>query len=73
MAILTGMPAGQLSFVLRASTECFPSPSTLARWEFPLPKKCPLYESSTCTAHHVLVQRPDLIYSSRRANHAHAR
>ena len=52
------MPAGQLSFVLRASTECSPSQSILARWGFSLPKKCPLCESSTCTAHHVLNSCP---------------
>ena len=58
LRLLTCMPAGQLSFVLCAITECLPSPSTLARWGFSLSKKCPLCESITCTAHHVLYSCP---------------
>ena len=65
LRLLTGMPAGQLSFVLRASTECLPSPSTLARWGFSLSKKCPLCESSTCTAHHVLNSCPSSLADGR--------
>ena len=64
--LLTGMPAGQLSFVLRASTECLPSPSTLVRWGYSSPlnslsRKCPLCSYNTCTAHHVLSSCPSAL------------
>ena len=63
--LLTGMPAGQLSFVLHASTECLPSPSTLVRWGYSLSRKCPLCSYNTCTAHHVLSSCPSALSDGR--------
>ena len=52
--LLTGMPAGQLSFVLRASCDSLPCPNTLVRWGYSLSKKCPLCNFPVCNVKHVL-------------------
>ena len=63
--LLTGMPAGQISFVLRASLDCLPSPNTLVRWGYSLCKKCPLCNSSTCNAHCILNGCPTALQDGR--------
>ena len=63
--LLTGMPAGQFSFVLLASSDCLPSPNTLVRWGYSLCKKCPLCNSSTCNAHHILSGCPTALQDGR--------
>ena len=45
--IITGLPSGQLSFVLRACSETLPSPSTLAQWKYQLSRKCPLCDAQS--------------------------
>jgi hypothetical protein len=30
--IITGLPSGQLSFIIRAGIDCLPTPMTLCRW-----------------------------------------
>ena len=52
--IITGLPSGQLSFVLRACSETLPSPSTLARWKYQLSRKCPLCDAPVCNVKHIL-------------------
>ena len=48
------MPEGHLFFVLRASCNCLPSPSSLARWGYSPSKKCPLCNFPHCNAQHIL-------------------
>ena len=52
--LLIGMPASQLSFVLRASCDSLPCPNTLVRWGYSLSKKCPLCNFPVCNVKHVL-------------------
>ena len=52
--LLTGMPAGQLSFVIRASCDCLPIPSSLVRWGYSLSHSCPLCNGPHFNVHHVL-------------------
>ena len=52
--LLTGIPAGQLSFVIRDSCDCLPTPSILVRWGYSLSHSCPLCNGPHCNVHHVL-------------------
>ena len=52
--LLLGMPEGHLSFILRASCDCLPSPSSLARWGYLPIRKCPLCSYPHCKAQHIL-------------------
>ena len=52
--ILTSLPAGQLSFLLRAGIDCLPTPVTLSRWHYQCNTSCKLCHSHSCTVHHVL-------------------
>ena len=52
--IITGLPNGQLSFVLRACSETLPSPSTLVRWNYKFSRKCPLCDAPLCNVKHIL-------------------
>lgn len=52
--LLIGMPEGHLSFVLRASFDCLPSPASLAHWGYCPSKKCPLCSYPYCNAQHIL-------------------
>ena len=40
--ILSGLPAKQLSFLLRAGTDCLPTPLNLHRWHYRVSNLCPL-------------------------------
>ena len=59
--LLTGLPAGQLSFVLKAATGTLPAPMTLRRMGFQVETKCPLCDSPCCTARHILNSCPDAL------------
>ena len=52
--LLTGMPAGQLSFVIRASCDCLPTPSSLVHWGYSLSHSCLLCNGSHCNVQHIL-------------------
>ena len=52
--LLMGLPAGQLSFVLKAAMGTLPAPMTLRRMGFQVETKCPLCDSPCCTARHIL-------------------
>ena len=49
-----GLPAGQLSFLIRAGTDCLPTPLNLQRWHYRVCNKCPLCNSPTPTSAHIL-------------------
>ena len=51
--IITGLPNGQLSFVLRACSETLPSPSTLVRRNYKFNRKCPLCDAPLCNVKHM--------------------
>ena len=48
------LPAGQLSFLLRAGVDCLPSPVNLQRWRIQTDPKYPLCYSKPCTTNHIL-------------------
>ena len=52
--ILTSLPAGQLSFLIRAGIDCLPTPMTLSRWKYQCDTSCKLCHSPRCTTHHIL-------------------
>ena len=52
--LLTGLPAGQLSFLLRAGTDCLPTPLNLQRWRYRVSSSCPLCSSPSPTTAHIL-------------------
>ena len=52
--LITCLPRGQLSFVLRASLECLPTPITLKRWKLRIDPSCHLCGSVNANAKHIL-------------------
>ena len=52
--LMFGLPAGQLSFLARASIDCLPTPTSLARWNMKVSPSCPLCQQSSCTTKHIL-------------------
>ena len=52
--LLGGLPAGQLSFILRAASDTLPTPLNLKRWRIRIDSKCPLCECSFPTSFHIL-------------------
>lgn len=52
--IISGLPSGQLSFILRAGADCLPTPLNLRRWKYITDPKCKLCSSPTPTTLHVL-------------------
>ena len=46
-------PTGQLSFLLRAGTDCLPTPMNLCRWKY-RSNSCPLCQSPDTTTAHTL-------------------
>ena len=48
------LPAGQMSFMIRAGADCLPSPVNLCRWRIQSDPSCPLCCSRTCTVNHIL-------------------
>ena len=51
--IQKGMPAGQLSFLLRAGSDTLPTPLNLRRWRLRPDAKCLLCDNP-CTVQHIL-------------------
>ena len=41
----SGLPAGQISFLIRAGTDCLPTPLNLRRWRYRVSSLCPLCNS----------------------------
>ena len=52
--LMFALPAGQLSFLVRASIDTLPTPTSLARWNMKVSPSCPLCQQTSCTAKHVL-------------------
>ena len=52
--LVAGLPAGQLSFLLRAGTDCLPTPLNLRRWKYQVSTTCPLCNSPYPTTAHIL-------------------
>ena len=52
--LLAGLPAGQLSFLIRAGADCLPTPLSPHRWGFRVSSSCPLCNSPSPTTAHIL-------------------
>ena len=52
--IMFSLPAGQMSFLIRAGVDCLPSPVNLCRWKIQCDPSCPLCRTQPCTVRHVL-------------------
>ena len=52
--IMQGLPAGQLSFILRGASDTLPTPLNLARWKLRVDSRCPLCSSPSPTTLHIL-------------------
>ena len=63
--IISGLPAGQLSFLLRAGADCLPSPMNLRRWKLRTNAKCDLCQSPSPTIHHILSGCPTALDQGR--------
>ena len=50
----TGLPVGQLLFLIRAGADCLPTPLNLLRWHYRVCNKCPLCNSPTPMSAHIL-------------------
>ena len=47
--IMQGLPAGQLSFIVRGASDTLPTPLNLARWKLRVDSRCPLCSSPSPT------------------------
>ena len=63
--IIFSMPAGQLSFLLRAGTDCLPTPMNLSRWKIHVDPSCCLCLSKLCTTNHILNCCPEALSQNR--------
>ena len=63
--ILDGLPAGQLSFLLRAGSDTLPTPLNLKRWRIRVDAKCTLYGALSPTVLHILNGCPIALNQSR--------
>ena len=52
--ILLGLPANQLSFLIRAGSDTLPTPLNLKRWHYRVANTCPLCDSPNPTTAHIL-------------------
>ena len=52
--VLTSLPAGQLTFLIRARIDCLPTPVTLSRWRYRCDPSFKLCHCSPCTVHYIL-------------------
>ena len=62
---MAGLPAGQLSFLLRAGADCLPTPMNLYRWKYRVSNSCPLCQSSNATTAHILNGCPEALNQGR--------
>ena len=51
--MLSGLPAGQLSFLRRAGSDCLPTPMNLHQWQYRVSNSCPLCCSTNPTTAHI--------------------
>ena len=63
--LVTGLPSGQLSFILRAGMDCLPTPLNLKRWKYRSDPSCPLCGSSQATSLHILNGCPTALNQGR--------
>ena len=63
--ILDGLPAGQLSFLLRAGSDTLPTPLNLKRWRIRVDAKCTLCGALSPTVLHILNGCPIALNQSR--------
>ena len=49
-----GLPAGHLSFLLKAGADCLPTPLNLRRWKVQTDQNCPICSSPHPTSFHIL-------------------
>ena len=52
--IMFGLPAGQLSFIIRAGVDTLPTPANLHRWKIQSDPSCTNCGNRPCTVNHVL-------------------
>ena len=63
--IMDGLPKGQLSFLLRTSSDTLPTPMNLHRWRYRVSASCPLCQQSMCTIAHILNGCPSSLNDGR--------
>ena len=63
--IMDGLPAGQLSFLLRAGTDTLPTPLNLKRWRIRVDSRCHLCMNRSPTVHHILSNCPEALKQGR--------
>ena len=63
--IIDGLPAKQLSFILRACSDTLPTPVNLARWKIQLQSTCALCGSQGATVKHILNGCPIALQNGR--------
>ena len=59
------LPAGQMSFLIRAGIDCLPSPVNLCRWKIQCDPSCPLCRTRPCTVRHILSSCPTAVNQER--------
>ena len=59
--IMDGLPAGQMSFLLRAGSDTLPTPLNLKRWRLRMDSTCPLCGHTQPTIHHILSSCPEAL------------
>lgn len=63
--VITALPAGQLSFIIRAGIDCLPTPMTLCRWKYRTDSSCSLCNAPQCTVNHILSCCPTSLLQGR--------
>ena len=63
--LLTALPVGQLSFILRAGMDCLPTPLNLRRLRYQVDSACQLCGSSRPTTLHILNGCPEALNQGR--------
>ena len=63
--MLAGLPAGQLSFLLRAGADCLSTPMNLCRWNYRVNNSFPLCQSPNATTAHILNGCPEALNQGR--------
>ena len=63
--IMFSLPAGQMSFLIRAGIDCLPSPVNLCRWKIQCDPSCPLCRTRPCTVRHILSCCPTALNQER--------